>query len=452
MASTSCISVKSWYIILDLPSDDDVWSYELPTLHREDIWHLSGASQTEYEATNIRTSFCRQFNENCWNYPHKLHPGTGTKPAERKALVIAIQYAGPYHLPGALLDANNVVHVLENRFNYPPECIRVLVDQLGPGDGIGDGTWPTKKNILNGLKWLGEECADGSRRFLYFTGHGYTSGYDDAEGGILPVDYRAAVRCESNNVKPVQVVIPKTMLSNRELNNCLANSFPDNKIALTVMLDATILINETLDQCNDSQDMLLYTLGPEDMTNIRGRHRFTHQEDRTSPEENGASQGYVLGFGNLLNLPVKINLASSNPIRSSEQVVLNIEDDHPNQREFKSFPRNCEVVSWYACERRQTEGEGEGGGMLTTAFVVYVQPADVPLSGLYTGSLRRPIFTLQPSARPYERLNRYILNVFNQGTKVAGESNGNTVHKSRYLDLYVSENIATSFGRREVYI
>ncbi|KAG8736329.1 hypothetical protein FRC10_009452 [Ceratobasidium sp. 414] len=130
-----------------------------------------------------------------------------------------------------------------------------------------------------------------AQRVVQFTGHGYTSGYDGAEGGIFPVDYRAAVRHGSNNEKPVQIVIPRTMLSNWELNTCLVDNLPDKKITLTIF--RVILVTW-------HSYMTAYTLGPEDMTNIRGLHRFARQGDHTSPEENGPGQEYVLGFGNLL--------------------------------------------------------------------------------------------------------------------------------------------------------
>ncbi|KAG8688198.1 hypothetical protein FRC08_011552 [Ceratobasidium sp. 394] len=103
------------------------------------------------------------------------------------------------------------------------------------------------------------------------------------------------------------------------------------------------------------------------------------------------------------------------------------------------------------CKRR--------GGMLITAFVVCVQPADGSLSGLYTGSLRRPTSTLPSSGCVYRHIKEYISNGLdedgrkNQGIEAAGESNQEAVRDPRALQVHISENIATRFfGKRSVHL
>ncbi|KAG9108330.1 hypothetical protein FRC07_008461 [Ceratobasidium sp. 392] len=249
----------------------------------------------------IRKEFCKRFGSNRWNHPSKAYSHQiKDEPAKSKALVIVIQYTQENWTPGAFVDAMNILDTLETQFNYPPQCIRVLADQALPGNERDEELWPTKDNIIEGLKWLGEDLSDDSecRRVLYFTGFGYTPGLvEDASGaatvdayllnmlaGILPVDFEIIVAYGGLDM----YLIPETALLNWELNNYLVDSLGDKKVNLTAIFDLT-LKGGTIE------------FDPEDLNRItRHRGRGLAQTNPATPKPNKAPQESNAIVGNLL--------------------------------------------------------------------------------------------------------------------------------------------------------
>lgn len=109
-----------------------------------------------------------------------------------KALIIGITYEKTkFRLFGSAKDAMNIRNLLVNTYGWPDneKSIRVLQDS---GQGIH---YPTKKNILKGLRWLVRKAEPGDVLFLYYSGHGTAAADahalegDALDEGWLPVDH-----------------------------------------------------------------------------------------------------------------------------------------------------------------------------------------------------------------------------------------------------------------------
>ncbi|QRV90402.1 ICE-like protease (caspase) p20 domain protein [Ceratobasidium sp. AG-Ba] len=257
-----------------------------------------------------RIRFIDRFSNDEWNYPGREYPEMGTALITLKALVIAINYGlSNDALPATYVDAYSIVDMLESKFRYPPRCIRVLADLVNQSNAKDD-RWPNKENIEKGIKWLTEDTGVGSRRFLFFAGHGLKFGDEGwAEEGIVPRDYLSYVPfTEQHKTNPRQVPDKSTVLLDAEINKHLVDGLADGT-KLTVIFD--------------------------------------------------------------VNLPVKIGLGDSRPTKALEragpQVIPAVAD--VGQTEFKAFSEHCEVISWCACDESQLAHEDGQGGKFTNAFI-----------------------------------------------------------------------------------
>ncbi|KAI0288297.1 caspase domain-containing protein [Russula brevipes] len=109
----------------------------------------------------------------------------------RKALCVGINYTGQQNsLQGCVDDAQNIYQfLLEHR--YPHSNIIVLTD-----DNPSPRSQPTRKNILNAMRWLVEGAHPDDALFFHYSGHGGRTrdqdgdeidGWDEV---IFPLDYR----------------------------------------------------------------------------------------------------------------------------------------------------------------------------------------------------------------------------------------------------------------------
>ncbi|CAE6447039.1 unnamed protein product [Rhizoctonia solani] len=101
---------------------------------------------------------------------------------QRRALIIAPEYEDYPEdklptLPATATDVK-LVHELLVTFGYERKNIRILCDVCA-GNGY---SYPTRKNILDGLKWLTSDVAPNAYRFLHFSGHGVHILSDDQNG------------------------------------------------------------------------------------------------------------------------------------------------------------------------------------------------------------------------------------------------------------------------------
>lgn len=110
----------------------------------------------------------------------------------KRAVLCGVTYRRRrYMLKGTVNDVVNMKKLLTNNFAFPIESIRVLTEEQKDLNFL-----PTKRNIMESLKWLGKDCKFGDSLVFYFSGHGTQQpaidkddeldGFDET---ICPVDF-----------------------------------------------------------------------------------------------------------------------------------------------------------------------------------------------------------------------------------------------------------------------
>jgi AMMECR1 domain-containing protein len=85
---------------------------------------------------------------------------------KRKALFIGINYFRTRsELRGCIADVKNVHNWLTANYGFHEICI--LTD-----DSTDPRGQPTRKNMINGMKWLVRDARPGDAFFFHFSGHG----------------------------------------------------------------------------------------------------------------------------------------------------------------------------------------------------------------------------------------------------------------------------------------
>jgi len=109
----------------------------------------------------------------------------------RKALLIGINYKNkPYELHGCINDANYIMSFLKENYDFKEENCKIMTD-----DAEDESLIPTKKNIINAMKWLVGGAKEGDSLFFHYSGHGLSftdKNGDEIDGldeSILPIDY-----------------------------------------------------------------------------------------------------------------------------------------------------------------------------------------------------------------------------------------------------------------------
>ncbi|ORX39480.1 peptidase C14 [Piromyces finnis] len=109
----------------------------------------------------------------------------------RKALLIGINYVNkPYELHGCINDARYIYSFLKENYDFKEENCRILTE-----DADDESLIPTKKNIINSMKWLVSGAKPGDSLFFHYSGHGLSfvdedgDEIDGLDESILPVDY-----------------------------------------------------------------------------------------------------------------------------------------------------------------------------------------------------------------------------------------------------------------------
>jgi hypothetical protein len=136
---------------------------------------------------------------------HKISNCRGNK----KALLIGINYIGQqYQLSGCINDVQHIKEVITTKFGFSeaPDKMVVLTDDQKDPTKI-----PTRKNMLNAMKWLVQGCRPGDSLFFHFSGHGSqkkdqdgdeVDGYDET---ILPVDYKKSGQIIDDEMNAIMV-------------------------------------------------------------------------------------------------------------------------------------------------------------------------------------------------------------------------------------------------------
>ncbi|KAK0491295.1 caspase domain-containing protein [Armillaria novae-zelandiae] len=110
----------------------------------------------------------------------------------KRALCIGINYRGqPHELKGCINDARHIRDFLINHWGYKSEDVVMLTD-----DSTNPRSQPTRKNMLDGMRWLVKNAQPHDSLFFHYSGHGgqtkdkdgdEVDGYDEV---IFPVDFK----------------------------------------------------------------------------------------------------------------------------------------------------------------------------------------------------------------------------------------------------------------------
>ncbi|KAH9991956.1 caspase domain-containing protein [Russula compacta] len=113
---------------------------------------------------------------------------------KRKAVCVGINYVGSQNeLHGCVDDARNIYQFLIGHHRYSNSDIIVLTD-----DNQNPRSQPTRKNLLNAMRWLVQDARADDALFFHYSGHGgrtrdlhgdKADGWDDV---IFPVDFKTA--------------------------------------------------------------------------------------------------------------------------------------------------------------------------------------------------------------------------------------------------------------------
>ena len=118
----------------------------------------------------------------------------------KRALLIGINYTGTSHeLNGCINDVINIKRLLTHHFDYKDENIILLTDDTD--------IKPTRKNILDLMKFLIEQTKSDDTLFVHYSGHGYyTRNYgseyesDNRDEFICPIDDSGILDDELNEI------------------------------------------------------------------------------------------------------------------------------------------------------------------------------------------------------------------------------------------------------------
>ncbi|KAF8259231.1 caspase domain-containing protein [Lactarius quietus] len=87
---------------------------------------------------------------------------------KRKAVCVGINYTGQQNeLQGCVNDARNMYQFLMENYRYSHSNIIVLTD-----DNTIPRNQPTRKNMLNAMRWLVEDASPDDALFIHYSGHG----------------------------------------------------------------------------------------------------------------------------------------------------------------------------------------------------------------------------------------------------------------------------------------
>lgn len=110
--------------------------------------------------------------------------------------MVGINYKGTSaELGGCVRDVTFVHHLLTTKFGFRPDDFVILTDESTGISGVRRGA-PTRRTILESLRWLISDTRPGDSLWFSFSGHGSqvrdvsgdeSDGYDET---ILPVDYK----------------------------------------------------------------------------------------------------------------------------------------------------------------------------------------------------------------------------------------------------------------------
>ncbi|KAK9819981.1 hypothetical protein WJX72_004748 [[Myrmecia] bisecta] len=194
-----------------------------------------------------------------------MHQGRVT--GRRKAFSAGCNYAGTSSaLNGCINDSKCMVYLLKNRFGFQDEDILLMTD-----DQADPNLVPTRRNILQGLRWLVQGCQPGDSLFFHYSGHGsQTADYSGDERDrknetLCPTDYDTA-----------------GMIVDDELNELLINPLPQG-----------VRLHAVIDACHSGTVMDL----PYSCKTQQGRVDWATEYSHPTSAYKGTAGGLAIQFG-----------------------------------------------------------------------------------------------------------------------------------------------------------
>ena len=130
----------------------------------------------------------------------------------KRALIFGINYRGSNsELNGCINDAQNMLYMLVNHYDYNRDCITLMTDDTD--------IKPTKYEMLKSLNEFISSSKDCNEMFLHYSGHGTNikDKNNDEEDGLdeclVPLDYMYSGIIKDDELKSiVQLINPNTKL------------------------------------------------------------------------------------------------------------------------------------------------------------------------------------------------------------------------------------------------
>lgn len=148
----------------------------------------------------------------------------------KKALLIGINYTGQREeLRGCINDAKNMYYFLRERYGFRKEDMVLLRD-----DAHNPRDIPTKKNMLDAMRWLVKDAQPHDSLFIHYSGHGgQTKDLDGDEVDgldevIFPLDYKKAGTITDDVLNEILVKsLPKACRLTAVFDSCHSGSILD---------------------------------------------------------------------------------------------------------------------------------------------------------------------------------------------------------------------------------
>jgi len=139
-------------------------------------------------------------------------PAAGPQmPPVKRALLVGINYTGTQSkLNGCVNDVRFLHHLLSSKFGFVQTDFYVLTDDDPHIPGVRRAQ-PTRRNIIEGMRWLVGGVKPGDSLFFQFSGHGSqvkdmsgdeADGYDET---ILPIDFKTAGQIVDDEMHMIMV-------------------------------------------------------------------------------------------------------------------------------------------------------------------------------------------------------------------------------------------------------
>eukprot|EP00470_Lotharella_oceanica_P002425 CAMPEP_0170166546 /NCGR_PEP_ID=MMETSP0040_2-20121228/199_1 /TAXON_ID=641309 /ORGANISM="Lotharella oceanica, Strain CCMP622" /LENGTH=381 /DNA_ID=CAMNT_0010404293 /DNA_START=129 /DNA_END=1274 /DNA_ORIENTATION=+ len=170
----------------------------------------------------------------------------------RKALFVGINYYGSSaQLRGCLNDVDNIKDFLKDTFNFPvddPSLSKTLTDNAR---NKGTERYPTRENIIKGMKWLVDGAKPGDSLFFHYSGHGgtqkdtspETDEVDGQDETLVPVDYQTNGQIVDDELHDILVKgLPEGVRLTAIMDCCHSGSVFDLPFSYTI--DGKLVVKE----------------------------------------------------------------------------------------------------------------------------------------------------------------------------------------------------------------